>query len=618
MNQLNRFKLNVCFLRSDNEFHTIELKQFCNTNGIHQEFTSPGHSYQNGSAENANGLMVKKVQKLMFESGLPRKYWEMALKHAVFSHNVHSFHNKDSPYERFHHRASNANLLNLIPFGARVYVRNPNNVQKATKQLCASVFLGYDGTDKIIYYLKGDLKNGRVARTGDFNVDNVVYFPYYNRNKDNVLFETDKNDDVGSSSIIIESAVSYAGGHGGGAFKNVGGGSSAIIESNPVSPTPEPSPVPSAGALVQMNDSSADTSHDHLVPSDPMDIDAGIVVNQVNEAPDINAVSSQINETPGNAVAFRDADNKVVRATVEDVDEDDEMDYVEFVEYGDNLYYEVEQPGSPVDESVANVDHETERAVMPPLHVTRYNPNPTPNPTPNLTPNLTPSPESLSRTGANEIASGVANTERVVDVHRQEVSPNSTTSTPPVPTPTALVPISNQLIPRPRSHAQKRSLTASNTPDTHSNSNDVDMNRPLAVVRRSRRLQHLPPDFVPLTSNVSHDLVPYETIHPNVVTPIPPLPNPQSDHPRELVLPIENTISTERVVKQRKRDDGTSMMVVYEPLPPTNVNDPKSLPPPVREVLGYGKERAFFAAGGGKYDIPTTVEEAMETDEWTK
>ncbi|GME71941.1 unnamed protein product [Ambrosiozyma monospora] len=266
MNHLNRFKLNVCF----------ELKQFCNANGIHREFTSPGHSYQNGSAENANGLMVKKVEKLMFESGLPRKYWEMALKHAVFSHNVHSFHNKDSPYERFHHRAS-------------------------------------------------DLKNGRLARTGDSNVDNVVYFPYYNRNKDHVLFETDKNDDVGSSSII-ESAVSYAGGYG-GAFKNVGGGSSAILESNPVSPTTEPSPVPSAGALVQMNDSSADTSHDHLVPSsEPMDIDAGIVVNQVNEAPDINAVSSQINEAPGNAVAFRDAGNKVVRATVEDVDEDDEMD----------------------------------------------------------------------------------------------------------------------------------------------------------------------------------------------------------------------------------------------------------------------------------------------------
>ncbi|GME70252.1 unnamed protein product [Ambrosiozyma monospora] len=101
MNQLNRFKLNVCFLCSDNEFRTIELKQFCNANGIHQEFTSPGHSYQNGSAENANRLMVKKVQKLMFESGLPRKYWEMVLKHAVFSHNVHSFHNKDSPNERF-------------------------------------------------------------------------------------------------------------------------------------------------------------------------------------------------------------------------------------------------------------------------------------------------------------------------------------------------------------------------------------------------------------------------------------------------------------------------------------------------------------------------------------
>ncbi|GMG51204.1 unnamed protein product [Ambrosiozyma monospora] len=609
MNQLNRFNLKVCFLRSDNEFHTIELEEFCNTNGIAQEFTSPGHSYQNGSAENANGLMVKKVQKLMFESGLPRKYWEMALKHAVFSHNIHSLHNRVSPYERFHHRASNANLLNLIPFGARVYVRNPNNVQKATKQLFASVFLGYDGTDKIIYYLKGDLKNGRVARTGDFNVDNVVYFPYYDRNKDHVLFETDKNEDVGASSAI-EYSASYAGGYGGSDSKNVSGGNSAIIESNPVSPTPDPSPAPSAGALTHSHDNSAHNSLVHS--SDPMDIDAGIVANQVNEDPDINAISSQVNEAPDvNTVAVRDSGNKVVKATVENVAEDDEMDYVEFVEYDDNLFYEVEQPGSPVVESVAeNFDQETGRAVMPPLHVTRYNPN----------------PQSLPRTGANEIASGVANTERVVAVPRQEVSTNSTTSTALVPTSTALVPTSNQLVirPRPRSNAQKRSLTASNVPDTHSNSNDVDMNRPLAVVRRSRRLQHLHPEFVPLTDSVSHDLVPYDTIHPTVVTPIPPLPPapplpvPQPDHPRELVLPIENAVSTERVIKQRKRDDGTSMMVVYEPLPPTNVNDPKSLPPPVREIIGYSKERALFAAAGGKYEIPTTVEEAMKTDEWMK
>ncbi|GMG39545.1 unnamed protein product [Ambrosiozyma monospora] len=65
-----------------------------------------------------------------------------------------------------------------------VFVRNEDDRQKYGKQFEAGIFLGYDNTTKIIRYLKGTLLNGKIARTGNFRADKVIYFPHYQRNKD--------------------------------------------------------------------------------------------------------------------------------------------------------------------------------------------------------------------------------------------------------------------------------------------------------------------------------------------------------------------------------------------------------------------------------------------------
>ncbi|GMG18863.1 unnamed protein product [Ambrosiozyma monospora] len=157
-NHLHRFDLTNCYLRSDNEFRTQKLKQFCDEDDIAQEFTFPGHSYQNGAAENDNDWLVRKVQKLLFEAALTRRFWSLALQHAVFLYNSRS-----SAYERFHRKEYNFHPDKLVPFGSRVFIRNNNNIKKINKSLKASIFLGYDNTIKIIHFLNCNLANRKVV-----------------------------------------------------------------------------------------------------------------------------------------------------------------------------------------------------------------------------------------------------------------------------------------------------------------------------------------------------------------------------------------------------------------------------------------------------------------------
>ncbi|GMG19493.1 unnamed protein product [Ambrosiozyma monospora] len=247
-NQLERFKLPVCFLRSDNEFRTHKLERFCSENGIVQEFTAPGHSYQNGAAENANGWLVRKVQKLLFDAGLPKRFWTMGLKHAVFLHNI-QVNKGSSAYERFHRREYNSDPNKLIPFGSTVFVRKNNNIQKISKSLKA------------------------FARTADFSVDGMIYFPYSHRSKGMHIFEDDTPDPyVGTV---------YSGGYS-GVFSD---GSSGFVNSDsavsgpdtaddgssldndvemafvPAAPGPSPDLNPSGAALIVPNDAFMEVDH---------------------------------------------------------------------------------------------------------------------------------------------------------------------------------------------------------------------------------------------------------------------------------------------------------------------------------------------------------------------
>ncbi|GMG23665.1 unnamed protein product [Ambrosiozyma monospora] len=98
------------------------------------------------------------------------------------------------------------------------------------------------------------------------------------------------------------------------------------------------------------------------------------------------------------------------------------------------------------------------------------------------------------------------------------------------------------------------------------------VNHERLVVLRSEK--NIPPEYVPSNNPVSHDLVLYDPSAANDV-----------------------------IHKQRKRNDGSRELVVYEKLPPTNVNDSQSLPHPVRRLLGNDDETTLLSVHNDVYDL---------------
>ncbi|ODV86563.1 hypothetical protein CANARDRAFT_7034, partial [[Candida] arabinofermentans NRRL YB-2248] len=84
-NQLYVHRQNIGKFRSDNEFRTNKLSEYCT----------------NGSAENANHLNESKIKRVMFDSKLPNRYWIYAFNHSIFLHNVLPRSGSDiSPHEK--------------------------------------------------------------------------------------------------------------------------------------------------------------------------------------------------------------------------------------------------------------------------------------------------------------------------------------------------------------------------------------------------------------------------------------------------------------------------------------------------------------------------------------
>ncbi|GME70266.1 unnamed protein product [Ambrosiozyma monospora] len=546
-NQLKRFDLPICFVRSDNEFDTSAIANFCDEEGYDFQPTAPGHSYQNGSAENANGFLERKMRKMLNQFRVPMMFWGHAFEHAAYLHNIMPKKNSPSPYAIFHRTLKKIDASKLIPFGSRVFIRNPNEKQKVGKTFSAGIFLGYDKTLKIIKYWK--VKTRRVGRTADFRVDNPIVFPLVKIDDTNLL---DINfDDSGT----ISSSISYGGNFG---FGRVSGGSVSDgsndpdiqdVEMNsppPLSPSTSPSQL--LVPIQQSNESRAIVQNvpdpDGLNPVESMDIDKFSAAEPV--------------------VPVSQVDNQVASYgyTIEEPESEDE--FFDASEHGPK---ELPAP------STISTIHTSSKSLVP-----------------------STKPKSTSRSDTMRKFSRALTLTKSKALAKQD-NPQSNSSS----SSTALVPTSHQkqLTPNP----------TSNVVTQQSKKRDCDgkikrQTTALAPVRRSLRLQHLPPQYVPEDSPVSHKLVPYNHNQDNNINKIN---DDKSEDPDHAI-----------VSKTKKSNDGEKIQVVYEKLTPTNVNDPKSLPSTVKKLLGYKSESTMICVEQGKYNIPTSFDEMMKSPQWLK
>lgn len=228
-NHLKLNKRSIVRVRADNEFRTKLFQDFCTSKGISVEYTAPHSSYQNGTVENANRLIKRKLRLLLVQSGIPRSLWMYAFKHAIFLLNYFPRGtNDDSPWKIF--SGKEKLVKNIIPFGCLIFYYNYNNDQKVFTQYKSGVFLGYDNTSKIA--LVYDVAARKIIRTSAFQAYEAI-FPlrkpmwfendgkdskrkYLNGSSSDIYAEDDGDNQPISSSRIN----TYGGGSFGGSFDN--------------------------------------------------------------------------------------------------------------------------------------------------------------------------------------------------------------------------------------------------------------------------------------------------------------------------------------------------------------------------------------------------------------
>ena len=92
-------------LRHDNggEFESAEFKEFCSTNGIVQEFSSPYTPEQHARAERPWRTLYQMARAMLDTAKLDDKFWAFAVITAVYIKNrsLHRAIKDKTPYELF-------------------------------------------------------------------------------------------------------------------------------------------------------------------------------------------------------------------------------------------------------------------------------------------------------------------------------------------------------------------------------------------------------------------------------------------------------------------------------------------------------------------------------------
>jgi hypothetical protein len=170
---------------------------------------------QNGAVEIYNAKLAVHTRTLLFDSGLPAKYWSSALIHAVYLHNrlVHTATRK-TPFEAYFGAKPDLSCLKL--FGSRVCVKRSGSCRsKLDRHDFKGVFLGYMATDQNIIYL--DLDSGVVKLSHHVQFDEAWYLQSTRPHAAQLLYdlgilpEDDPLLDNSSAGDVIHSAYSTPG-----------------------------------------------------------------------------------------------------------------------------------------------------------------------------------------------------------------------------------------------------------------------------------------------------------------------------------------------------------------------------------------------------------------------
>ncbi|GKV40372.1 hypothetical protein SLEP1_g48027 [Rubroshorea leprosula] len=142
----------ITCIRSDHggEFENDKMKEFCNSNGIEHNFSSPRTPQQNGVVERKNRTLQEMGRTMLCENQLPKYFWAEAINTACYILNrvlIRSNLNK-TPYELWKNKKPN--ISHFRAFGCKCFVHNngKENLGKFDAKSDEAVFLGYSLTSR--------------------------------------------------------------------------------------------------------------------------------------------------------------------------------------------------------------------------------------------------------------------------------------------------------------------------------------------------------------------------------------------------------------------------------------------------------------------------------------
>ncbi|GJT15513.1 retrovirus-related pol polyprotein from transposon TNT 1-94 [Tanacetum coccineum] len=144
MENLNEVRVKE--LRSDNgtEFKNHKLEEFCDENGISQNFSSPCTLDQNGVAERRNKTLIEAARTMLNSAKLSKQFQGEAVNIACYTQNrsiIVKRHGKTS-YDVFRGRSSDISYFHV--FGCPVHIHNHrDHLGKFNEKANDGFFLGY-------------------------------------------------------------------------------------------------------------------------------------------------------------------------------------------------------------------------------------------------------------------------------------------------------------------------------------------------------------------------------------------------------------------------------------------------------------------------------------------
>lgn len=193
----------VRFLRCDNalEFIEGEFAQVCKDENITYDAVNPYTPEHNGVAERYNRKLAEKVRCLMFDSGLPKCLWHLAVAAATYLLNrtVNRSIDYKIPLQVFNPKLK-LNLEHIRRFGCLAYAKLLTKPEtKFSERAIRTVLVGYQKTGYILLHPN----SGKLIRTKHVRFNEMkVYSDVFH--KQNVIIKDDDNLNIDTTTWFLE------------------------------------------------------------------------------------------------------------------------------------------------------------------------------------------------------------------------------------------------------------------------------------------------------------------------------------------------------------------------------------------------------------------------------